>query len=151
MRTVSFWIPIHYHLSQWKIHETILTLNDYKSSWRSLLWWQTNWLKRIAHSEICCQMFFGAWGARCNRWVRASCTNATICPHYLPIVLQIAPIDYVTTCPCKYYMYIYIDTSRPELPLNILYWSSAMFKPTSLLHHYIDQVQNVHDLVIPKN
>ena len=31
-------------------------------------------------------------------------------PHQLPITLQIAPIDYgnyVTTCPYKYYMYIY--------------------------------------------
>ena len=43
---------------------------------------------------------------------------------------------------------IYIDTSRPKVQLNILHKSSVMFRPTSSLHLYIDQVHNIDDLVI---
>ena len=66
--------------------------------------------ERLLIVRYVAKFFLGAWGAGCNRQVGAGCTNVTICPHYLPIVLQIAPIDYgnyVTTCPYKYYMYLY--------------------------------------------
>ena len=67
------------------------------------------------------------------------------------MVLQIAPIDYinyVTTCPYNYCMYIYVDTSRTKMHLNTVYQPSVIVMPTSLLHSHMDQVDNVNDFVI---
>ena len=47
-----------------------------------------------------------------DEWGQVVCYNL---PHYLPIVLQIAPIDYVnhvTTCPYKHYIYIEIHLDQ---------------------------------------
>ena len=71
-------------------------------------------------------------------------SSVTICRHYLPIVLQIAPIaygNYATTCPYNYYMYICMY-------LNTVYQPSVIVMPTSLLYPYMDQIDNVNDLVI---
>ena len=70
---------------------------------RSLMMTDQITKKKILQSEIYLPNVFRVL-------VGASCTNVTICPHYLPIELQIAPIDYgnyVTTCPYRYYMHIY--------------------------------------------
>ena len=54
-------------------------------------------------------------------------------------MLQPAPIVFVC---------IYVDTSRTKMHLNTVYQPSVIVMPTSLLHPYMDQVNNVNDFVI---
>ena len=54
-------------------------------------------------------------------------------------MLQPAPIIFI---------FIYVDTSRTRMHLNTVYQPPVIVMPTSLLHPYIDQVNNVNDLVI---
>ena len=54
-------------------------------------------------------------------------------------MLQPAPIIII---------FIYVDTSRTIMHINTVYQPSVIVIPTSSLHPYIDQVNNVNDLVI---
>ena len=54
-------------------------------------------------------------------------------------MLQPAPI--IIIC-------IYVYTSRTKMHLNTVYQPSVIVMPTSLLHPYIDLVNNVNGLVI---